>query len=273
MALISFPIGQADKLLPALEHSNGRIRFQAVDIIREMAERQAAGDETFVLDSKTFASGMAEIFLGRLCMDDNPDVRARAAPVIACLADPRATPVLLTLLEDAQWFVRMHAARALARRKDLPRAKLIAHRLTDTQWMVRETATRTLLAYGRAGLEELLDQLLNTHDRYTKEQIADAFQRAGLLPSLLAQYAENGDGIETRVLEQLVRMGKTSYMVAVLANGSDCKLRGKFLENFGQHADPQIRSWVKRMATNEPDLELRHKAVNMALGLPQMGGT
>jgi HEAT repeat protein len=273
MALISFPINQAGKLLPALEHSNGRIRLQAVDIIREMAERQAAGDETFDLDSKTFTTGMAEIFLGRLCLDDNPDVRARAAAVIAFVADPRATPVLLTLLEDTQWFVRLHAARALARRKDMPGAKLIAHRLTDKQWMVREAATRTLLAYGRAGLQELLDQLLGTRDRYTKEQIADTFQRAGLLPALLAQYAENGDGIETRVLEQLVQMGKTSYMVAVLANGSDKRLRGKFLTNFGRNADPQIRSWVAGMATHEPDLELRHKAVNMALGLPQMGGT
>ena len=152
MALISFPIEQAGKLLPALEHSDDRIRFQAVDIIREMAERQAAGNETFVLHSKTFTTGMAEIFIGRLCLDDNPDVRARAAPVIALLADGRATPALLTLLDDAQWFVRMHAARALAKRKDLPRAKLIAHRLTYTQWMVREAATRTLLAHGRAGL-------------------------------------------------------------------------------------------------------------------------
>ncbi len=273
MALISFPIEQAGKLLPALKHSNGRIRFQAVDIIREMAERQAAVDETFVLDSKTFTTELAEIFLGRLCLDDNPDVRARAAPVIACLADPRATPVLLTLLEDAQWFVRLHAARALARRKDMPRAKLIAHRLTDTQWMVREAVTRTLLAYGRAGFEELLDQLLNTQDRYTKEQIADAFQRAGLIPALLAQYAKDGEGIETRVLEQLVYMGKTSYLVTVLDNGSDGKLRGKFLANFGRHADPQIRSWVKGMATNELDLELRHKAASMASGSPEMGGT
>ena len=117
-----------------------------------------------------------------------------------------------------------------------------------------------------------MEQLLKTQDRYTKEQIADAFQRAGLLPTLLVQYAKNGDGIETRVLEQLVHMGKTSYMVAVLANGSDERLRGKFLENFGRHTDPQIRSWVAGMATHEPDLELRHKAVNIALGLPQMGG-
>ncbi|MHB8655693.1 MAG: HEAT repeat domain-containing protein [Terriglobia bacterium] len=272
MALISFPIGQANKLLPALEHSNGRIRFQAVDIIREMAEQQVAGDEKFVLDGRTFTTELAEIFLGRLCLDDNADVRARAAAVISIVADPRATPVLLTLLEDPQWFVRLHAARALAKRKDLSRAKLIAHRLTDSQWMVREAVTRTLLAYGRPGLDELLDQLLKNQDRYAKEQIADAFQRAGLLPTLLEQYAKNGDGIESRVLEQLVRMGKTSYIVAVLANGSDERLRGKFLANFGRHTDPQIRSWVAGMATHEPDLGLRHKAVNIALGLPQMGG-
>lgn len=273
MALISFPIGQAGKLQPALEHSNGRIRFQAVDIIREMAERQAAGDETFALDSRTFTSELTEIFLGRLCLDDNADVRARAAAVISFVADPRATPVLTTLLEDTQWFVRLHAARALAKRKDLSCAKLIAHRLTDSQWMVREAVTRTMLAYGRAGLDELLNQLLNTQDRYAKEQIADAFQRAGLLPVLLAQYAIDGDGIESRVLKQLVQMGKTSYIMAVLANGSDERLRGKFLANFGRHTDPQIRSWVKRMATNEPDTKLRHRAAGMAGGSTRMGGT
>ena len=273
MALTSFPIEQAVKLRPALEHSNGRIRFQAVDIIREMAERQAAVDETFVLDGKTVPTEMAEIFLGRLSVDDNPDVRARAAPVIAFLGDPRATPALFTLLEDPQWFVRLHAARALARRKDVTRAKHIARRLTDAHWMVREAAARTLLAYGPAGLEQLLDQLLNTQDRYSKEQIADAFQRAGLIPSLLAQYAKNGDGIETRVLEKLVLMGKTSYLVAVLSNGFDNTLRGKFLANFGRHADPQIQSWVKRMAAHELDAELRHQVASMASGVPERGET
>ena len=59
-------------------------------------------------------------------LERNPDVRARAAPVISYLADPRSTPVLLALLEDGQWFVRLHSVRALAKRKFLSQAPQVA---------------------------------------------------------------------------------------------------------------------------------------------------
>jgi HEAT repeat protein len=256
-ALISFPLKQAVGLIPSLTHAHRRIRFLATDIIREMVERQAAWDEDFVLDAQVFPAELGNVFLGQLCFDENPDVRARSAPVISFLADPRSTPVLLTLLEDAQWFVRLHAVRALAKRKFLSQAPQVAQRLTDPHWMVREAAARTLLVFGRVGSDQLAGHFLATQDRYSQEQIADEIQRAGLVPNMLAQYATEAEGSEGKVIEQLVQMGKTSYVVSVLQTTSDQRLRRKFLMNFGRYLDPQIRGWVQQVATEETDPNLR----------------
>jgi HEAT repeat protein len=255
--LVNFPLAQAAGLLPSLQHSNPRIRFFATDVIREMVERQAAPEEEFLLDPKVFSPDLLELFLTKLCFDPNPDVRARATPVIAHLGDPRSAPVLLALLEDREWFVRLHTVRALAKRRYLPQAAEISRRLSDSHWMVREASARTLLVFGRVGTAQLSTHFLNSGDRYSREQIADEIQRSGLIPTLLAQYGNEVSDGSAEVIGQLAEMGKTSYMLAVLQSSSDRNLRKKFLEGFGGHRDPRIRAWVRGVARREPDPELR----------------
>jgi HEAT repeat protein len=262
-ALVSFPLKEAQRLMPSLQHEHPRIRFLAVDIIREMVEREGALDEDFVLDSSIFGPDLGEVFLTYSCFDDNPDVRARSAPIISFLADVRATPVLLTLLDDPQWFVRLHAVRSLAKRKYLSQAEALARRLTDSHWLVREAASQTLLVFGRAGVDHLSDHMLQTQDRYSREQIADQMQRAGLIPTLLQQYATSADNREARVFGQLAEMGKTSYLVSTLISSSDRNVRKKFLLDFGRVPDPKIRGWVRKLITIEPDEDIRTLAASI----------
>ncbi len=257
-ALVSFPLENASKLMGSLQHANPRIRFLATDIIREMAEREAAGDPDFPLDGTKMAPELVEVFLTRLPLDENPDVRARSAPVIAYLADPRAAAALFTLLEDAVWFVRLHAARSLAKHRFVSCASKVACALTDPNWKVREAAVRALRGFGSSGLNLLTAHFLTSRDRYSREQIADEFQRAGLIPELLVRCAEAGNGRETAILRHLAEMGKTSYMISVLENGEgNGHMRKKFLQEFGQYPDPQIHQWVKREAMLESDFDVR----------------
>ena len=273
-AAVSFPLKQADELLPLLAALNGRLRFQAVDILREMVEREAAREAEFQLDRQNLSPELTELFVTKLCFDENPDARARSALTLSYLLDLRATPALVTLLEDPQWFVRLHAVRSLAKRKFLSQADAIGKRLTDSQWMVREAAARTLMVFGRAGLDQLTRHFLETQDRYSREQVADEMQRAGLLPTLLAQYASEPKGDEVEVFRQLSGMGKTSYLVSTLASSSDKNLRKKFLLDLGAHSDPQIRTWVRQLAARETDLELRTLATSLARqASPEKGGT
>jgi len=74
---------------------------------------------------------------------------------------------------------------------------------------------------------------------------------------LLAGYAEERDDRQGRVIAQPAEMGKTSYLLALLESNSNRSLRKKFLQNFGRNGNPQIRAWVKRLASQESDLELR----------------
>jgi HEAT repeat protein len=260
-ALVSFPLSQAPDLLPSLRHSHRRIRFLATDIIREMVEREAGSAEDYVLDPKVFPTELSEAFLTRLGFDDNPDVRARAVAVIARLADQRSVPLLLTLLADPEWFVRLHTVRALAQPKYLSQAGAIAGHLTDSNWMVREVAVKTLLRFGQAGVTQLYQHFLESEDRYTQEQIASEAQRAGLIPDLLTHYAEASDGQERQVIERLVEMGKTSYLVTFLISSADSNLRRKFLEQFGHKPDPQIQAWARHLAQHETDPELHALAL------------
>lgn len=260
-ALVSFSLDNARELRPSLQDPNPRIRFLATDIIREMIEREASGQEDFRLDKTNFDDETAGIFLSDLPFDGNPDVRARAAAVIGCLADPRAASTLFILLEDSAWFVRLHAARSLGRHRFLSAGDRLARALTDSHWRVREAAVRTLSGFGRPGLELLTSHFLATQDRYSREQVADEFQRAGLIPELLTRSFETGNGRETAVLRNLAEMGKTSYMISVLEEGEGKEwMRKSFLRQFGTCPDPRIHQWVERMAVKEPDFDVRSLA-------------
>lgn len=253
-ALIRFPLSSACQLKASLRHANPRIRFLAVDVIREMVEREAAGSPDFRLDAGNLDRQLTEMLLTELPVDPNPDVRARVAPVIGYIEDARSALILSNLLEDAAWFVRLHAVRSLARRRFQSHADWVAGALTDPNWRVREAAVRTLKSYGSAGLDRLMAHFLATQDRYSREQIADEFQRAGLIPQLVAQCAETGNGQETAVLRHLVEMGKTSCMVSALEHGpGNGDLRKKFLQKFGQSPEVRIREWVEQLALQSAD--------------------
>jgi len=254
-AVVSFPLSAAPHLIPSLLHEHRRARFLGTDVIREMVEREASRETEFVLDAARFPQQLTELFLTRLCVDNNPDVRARAAPVIAYMSDPRAIRVLLGFLEDPQWFVRLHAIRAMSKPKFMPQVDAIAARLSDRNWMVREAAVHTLRQLGR--LDQLTRAFLGTADRYGREQIVDEWQRAGVIPSLILKYAQEDGGPEKQVVSQLANMGKTSYMLAVVHYSTDRNLRRKFLQDFGRHPDMQIQAWVAELAEVERDPELR----------------
>lgn len=261
-AMVAFPLQCASQLVPLLRQLNPRIRFLATDVIREMVEREAGGDPDFRLGPENWDGELTEVFLTELPFDSNPDVRARTAPVVAYLADMRSARVLQALLEDAEWYVRMHAVRSLDKPKFLPHAHWVAGALTDLNWRVREAAVRTLRAFGAAGLDRLASHFLVTRDRYSQEQIADEFQRAGLIPQLLARCVEDSESQEAAVLNRLVEMGKTSYILSVLDLGEwKTDLRKDFLRKLGQKPAAKVPQWVGRVALQEPPSEVRGAAL------------
>jgi HEAT repeat protein len=153
--------------------------------------------------------------------------------------------------------VRLHTVRALAKARYQAQLPSIARRLTDPNWMVREAAVRVLLGFDAVGANQLYDHFLASQDRYSREQIVDEWQRAGFIPALVQQYGRAANGRESQVIQHLVQMGKTSYLLASVEGAGDNNLRRKFLEDFGRQPDEQIRAWVAYLATYEADPDLR----------------
>ena len=209
-ALVCFPLRQASELVESLKHSHPRVRYLAADVVCEMVDRsrrEGGAEELPLLNPEDLAPDLADLFLTRLVSDDNPDVRARTAPVIARLDDPRASLQLVTLLNDVQWFVRLHAVRAVAQPRFRTLAEHVTRRLTDVNWRVREAAVRALLSFGPAEVRRLVNHYLTTQDRYSLEQIAEELERLRLLPGQPGQYAHRSGWGRAPVTGRLIGLG------------------------------------------------------------------
>ena len=238
-ALVCFPLRQASELVDLLKHSHPRVRFLAADVVREMmvpSPYAGGAAELQLLKPEEVGPELGELFLTRLVFDDNPDVRARTAPVIARLDDPRAGWQLVTLLNDVQWFVRLHAVRALAQSRFGTLAEHLSRRLTDVNWRVREAVVRSLLSFGPAGAERLLQHFLTTQDRYSLQQIAEELQR-GLLSFWPGQGGVWG---KRQVMERLIVLGKASYSPPRLDSGADESLARAAFQQASARASSDI---------------------------------
>lgn len=234
MALAGFPLIYASDLGAMLQHPHRRVRFLAADLIATMVQRSGTPTQPCCIPHSPLLDPVADIFLTALVTDQSADVRARAADVVARLDDGRAVPALLTLLNDAEWFVRLHAVRALADCGPVP-LEAFGSKLTDPNWRVREAAAQALAAQGERGARFLLAHFRATNDRYSREQVAEQIERLGLIPSLVAAFG-GPDDTETQFIEGMVRLGRTASLRLALQNAPEWK-RIEVLAELQRHGD------------------------------------
>jgi hypothetical protein len=80
-----------------------------------------------------------------LTKDPNPEVRASSCECLGELADPKAEGALLERLNDTQWFVRLHAVRAVYK---VSGAKAISYLMPlqkDPHWVIRSTINKYVI--------------------------------------------------------------------------------------------------------------------------------
>ena len=258
-AFVQFSLKEIGALRKALEHPHRRIRFFATDIIREIADRQAA---TEFLGKNDFAPEIYRLFTERLCQDEWGDVRARAAMVLAHFHDNPSTTILEKLLQDDVWFVRLHACRAVASKFFLPVAPAVARCLSDSHWLVREAATRTLCKMGEPGVEYIFYVFLTSEDQYVTGQICEELQRSGILFNILGNISDEKQ--RQRVLEVVLRMASMdriailrSYLLAPVA--SDLKLL--LIRGLASSSSVEYLEALHLCAEKDPDPQVRKAAL------------
>jgi HEAT repeat protein len=251
MALGGFPVTQAVGLRELLKHSRPRVRLVASEVVALMVQREATESRKRNGHPDGLSAEIIEIFFVRLAKDEDADVRACAADVLAHLDLFRALPVLTQLLGDPAWFVRMHAVRAF-RRPRLGPLTVVSERLTDPHWRVREAAARTLFARGRSGVRRLFEHFLATDDRYSQDQVAEEIARAGLLPSILGQYGEFGGELETRFVDEMVLRGFGHLLLPALQDGVRAEKSRALLQGMSRHSNDNVELFRRQWTGSAP---------------------
>jgi HEAT repeat protein len=123
----------------------------------------------------------------------DPEVRARAIRVFGrheASAGAAHPELLLPLLQDPVWFVRLQAARALESLRYEKAVDELGVLLLDPNWQVRNAAARALANFGVTSLDVFLS-ILQDRDRYAKESICEEAERTYFIQWLIANLASD----------------------------------------------------------------------------------
>jgi len=165
-AIISFGTAVLRDLMGELKSQDWMVRATALDILGEIG------------DSSTSAE------FSRMLGDPEHEVRAKAAKGLGKLKVREAIPLLLAALKDPDWVVRLHSARALGLIGAESAIQPLKAALTDKSWQVRAAASEAMALAGGAGFIELLNVLIDSSDRYARDQALDQLSRAGFYTKL-----------------------------------------------------------------------------------------
>jgi hypothetical protein len=155
-----------DKLVVLTAADDPELRFWAVTLLtRQM------GHAT-VVDAIRARAG-----------DDSPSVRAAVADALGYVPAGSADGLLRALLADEVFYVRSHAARAVAQSRDEALAEELLPLLADRNWWVRAAAKESLGALGDRGLDVAVAALSHS-DPFARDGALEVLAGAGRLVDL-----------------------------------------------------------------------------------------
>jgi HEAT repeat protein len=120
-----------------------------------------------------------------LAADALPEVRASAARALGNTNNPFTLPALHTLATDSEWFVRLRAVVALGQIENVGRIRILLHALCDTNRHVRQRAAWAL-ARMEPQLEQILEDVVATHDDYALQSFISELERSGAIEKIVS---------------------------------------------------------------------------------------
>ena len=127
--------------------------------------------------------GFGDSALVALTRDEDANVRAAAVEALAGRSGAEVTKAVLDRLQDPEWFVLVHAARAAGHVAGADAAPAIARLLSHERWWVRTAAKDALEGIG-AGAVPALVPVLTSDDEFARNGAAEVLQDIGLVDHL-----------------------------------------------------------------------------------------
>jgi len=176
------------RLLPLLRDWSPSVRFWGATLLRPYPE---LGESTLI----------------ELTWDSDPNVRAAAVETLGARGGKAVGTVLAARLDDNEWFVRVHAARAAGRVVGADAAPTITRLLADEQWWVRTAAKDALRGMGADAIPSLLS-ILAHEDSFARNGAAEVLQDIGFVDFLVL------DNPRSPLLERIYEAGGERYREA-----------------------------------------------------------
>jgi HEAT repeat protein len=173
------------RLVPLLRDWNPAVRFWGASLLRPYPE-------------------LAEGTLIELTWDPDPNVRASAVETLGTRSGRAAGVALLARLDDSEWFVRVHAARAAGQVLGVEAAPTVARLLADERWWVRTAAKDALRGLGADAVSSLLS-ILAHEDPFARNGAAEVLQDIGFVDFLAL------DNPGSPLLERIYEAGGERY--------------------------------------------------------------
>lgn len=174
----------------------------------------------------------------------NAEVRSRALKVLSRPENARAAQymlkMVLPLLQDPVWFVRLQAIRSVRELGQKEAAAPIAELIFDKNWQVRNEAARALIMIGESSLDIFLG-VLTGGDKYAKDSVCEEIEKTDFSARLIENLKGADRGIQNKsqqVLEIMHSLGFSTPLDGYLKRGSDegVKERIRNMIKAGAHA-------------------------------------
>jgi HEAT repeat protein len=172
-ALLSCCRSRPALLVPHLRRAEGNIRQLLARILAELATPDLEDD------------------LLLLAGDPLAEVRASAARALAEAKPESALPILFELAGDPEWFVRLRAVIALGALENPRAIPGLIRALCDANRYVRLRAAAALVRL-EPHLQQILQQVVETQDRYALQTMISELDRSGAFPKLMDALTDPG---------------------------------------------------------------------------------
>lgn len=162
---------------------------------------------------------LGEATLIELTWDSDANVRAAAVETLGTRSGQRVGVALLARLDDSEWFVRVHAARAAGHVLGAEAAPTIARHLAEERWWVRTAAKDALRSMGSEAVPSLL-AILTHDDPFARNGAAEVLQDVGFVDFLAL------DNPRSPLLERIYAAGGERFREAAEARIEGVRVEG-----------------------------------------------
>ena len=169
----------------------------------------------------------------------NVEVRSKALKVLGRAENVRMVhnlpELVLPLLEDPVWFVRLQAIRSIGALGDEGAMAPIGKLIFDENWQVRNEAAQALTVFGERSLDLFLEVLTGT-DRFAKDSICEEIEKTNFSGRLIKNLIASDRGLQEKSRQVLEIMHSLGFSTPL----------NEYLEQEGDEAEKElIRSMMK----------------------------